>query len=66
LGNEFYGKSQTETKELQEVCRHFDCLETTNFSTYMNRRKSFFIISGKGFSRSVKLTVPGKEQAKNH
>jgi hypothetical protein len=66
LTNEFFGKPKTEFKELRELCEYFSCYDSTNFSTYLTKRKGIFIIDGEKRSqnKTVRLSAPGKEEAK--
>ncbi|WP_053365451.1 hypothetical protein [Bacillus sp. FJAT-27245] len=66
LANDYYGNPKTEVSTLRELCEQFACLDSSNFATYFKRNPTFFIIEGSKGSKNkeIKLTIPGKEEAK--
>ena len=54
----------TQYSSIKEVCKQYACLDESNFSTYLVKEKSLFIIEGKT-AKTVRLTKPGEIEAEN-
>jgi hypothetical protein len=50
--------------DVREICKQHSCLDATNFSKYLKGEKKAFVFGGTPKKQTIKLTVPGKKQAK--
>lgn len=59
--SKFLGQEWAEAKEIRQLCEEQACLDPTNFSAQMKKKKEFFLIDGiKGSNtKKYKLTKPG-------
>lgn len=60
------GEGTAEYKELRDLCEEHGCLDSSNFSTTLNSKRSLILVDGtKGSSSKLcKLTYPGRDVAK--
>ena len=65
FGKDSLGEAKASFKEIRQVCTEHGFLDSPNFAQYLKSEKSRFIVSGKGQSQEVKLTVPGKKAARD-
>ena len=53
------------TQEIRKQCETHGCLDAANFSSILRRiDKSYVVLKGRGKSQTIKLTAPGKKEAK--
>lgn len=64
-GKRSIGIDEVPLQEIRSICQQQGCLDTTNFSTTMQRTREYLIIDGKkgSSSKTCKLTFPGVERA---
>jgi len=62
---EKFNKNPVPTKEIRKQCETHGCLDVPNFSTTLKKiDKRYVVVKGKGKSQTIKLTSPGRNQAK--
>ncbi|MCP4262593.1 MAG: hypothetical protein GY774_34585 [Planctomycetes bacterium] len=62
---EKFGRKAISTKEIHKQCESHGCLDSPNFSSILGRiKKEYVILKGKGKVKTIKLTKPGRENAK--
>lgn len=62
---EKFNREPVPTKEIRKQCETHGCLDAPNFSSILKKiDKKYVVIKGKGKSQTIKLTAPGRKQAK--
>lgn len=59
------GSDSISSKVVSETCKSHACLDAGNFSSQLKGQKAYFILDGvgKGQSKNIRLTMPGKKKA---
>jgi hypothetical protein len=58
-------KDEFDTDEIRNLCKQYGCLDESNFMRHLKSDKRAFIIKGGGKNHTVKLTHPGRQDAKD-
>jgi len=62
---EKFDKNPVPTNEIHKQCETHGCLDVANFSTTLKKiDKKYVVLKGKSKSQTIKLTAPGRTQAK--
>jgi hypothetical protein len=66
FGKNLSGSEQDEfdTDEIRDLCKQYGCLDEANFMRHLKSDKRAFIVKGSGQSHTIKLTHPGRQDAK--
>lgn len=53
------GVDTIDSNMLRDHCEDFNCLDKSNFAAHVKSAKNYFVISGTGHNKSLKLNKPG-------
>lgn len=64
FGKYLVGVDGVPSGEIRDVCKHYGFLDASNFMGYMKEAKRMLLIEGAARAYTIKLTGPGRAQAK--
>lgn len=63
-GRSLIGVDEVNTKEISAICKHYACLDSTNFMKHIRGMKQYIIVSNSNSKTFLaRLTAPGKTEA---